>query len=111
MKVLSIVPALLLSASIAAPVAARPVVNITRGDMTSIRSCGDAYGPKDSVCYNRSLTGTVTFDGGRSGSRTVGRARRVLCLVPHPAGTERAELAAEFCPAVFSGDLAPAPFL
>ena len=111
MKVLSLVPALLLSASVAAPVAARPVVNITRGDMTAIRACGDAYAPQDSVCYNRSLTGTVTFRNGRQGSRTVGRARRVNCLVPHPAGTERAALANEFCPAVFSGDLAPAPFL
>ena len=111
MRVLSMLPALLLSASVAAPVAAKPVVNITRGDATSIRSCGDAYGPKRSVCYNRSLTGTVTFDGGNSGSRTTSRARRVRCLVPHPAGTERAALADEFCPAVLRGDLAPAPFL
>ena len=113
MKVLSIIPALLVGASVVAPVSAAPVVNVTRGEATSIRACGDAYMNFDSVCYNRRIEATVSFENENLKDRTraVGRARRVRCAVPHPAGTERAALAVEFCPAVYSGDLAPAPFL
>ena len=112
MKVLSIIPALAVGLAVASPVMARPVVEVTRGGATAIRACGDAYAERDSVCYNRILTVTTTvLDGRAEASLEIGRARRVRCDVQHPANTERAALAAEFCPAVEDGSLAPAPFL
>lgn len=101
-----------LAALFASPVLASPEVSITRGGATAIRACGDVGQPFDSVCYNRIATvTTVVLDGRAEASREIERARRVRCDLPHPAGTERAALASEFCPSVSDGSLAPAPFL
>ncbi len=85
---------------------------IVRGDAYAIRSCGDAYGPRVDVCYNQDTTGEV-FPLSRGIGLTIDRTRvvRVSCDRPHAANTTRGEVAAEFCPQVEAGTLAPAPFL
>ena len=85
---------------------------VVRGDAYAIRSCGDAYGPRVDVCYNQDTTGEV-FPLSRGIGLTIDRTRvvRVSCDRPHAANTTRGEVAAEFCPQVEAGTLAPAPFL
>ena len=85
---------------------------VVRGDAYAIRSCGDAYGPRVDVCYNQDTTGEV-FPLSRGIGITIDRTRvvRVSCDRPHAANTTRGEVAAEFCPQVEAGTLAPAPFL
>ena len=100
-------------AAIAAPVDPGFGVNtIVRGEAYAIRSCGDAYGPREDVCYNQDTNGEV-FPFSRSIGIEVDRTRvvRVDCDARHARGTTRGEVAAEFCPAVEAGTLAPAPFL
>ena len=85
---------------------------IVRGEAYAIRSCGDAYGPREDVCYNQDTDGEV-FPLSRGIGITVDRTRvvRVDCDARHARNTTRGEVAAEFCPAVEAGTLAPAPFL
>ena len=115
MKSFALIPAALIAAT---PVSALQVDpgfsqgTITRGPAYAIRSCGDAYGPRVDVCYNEALTGEV-FPLSRGVGLEVERYRtvRVACDRPHAEGTRRGDIAAEFCPAVDAGTLAPAPFL
>jgi|TARA_B100000073_G_scaffold283702_1_gene244791 hypothetical protein len=88
------------------------VNTIVRGEAYAIRSCGDAYGPRVDVCYNQDTTGSI-FPFSRNIGISVDRTRvvRVACDRPHAEGTTRGEVAAEFCPQVEAGTLAPAPFL
>ena len=90
---------------------AAPNVVLTRGDAFAIRSCpinGELVG----LCYNQAynLSGTE-----RTADQLVNvsteRVVELNCERPHAAKTERGELAAEFCPQVLDGSLAPAPFL
>ena len=100
-------------AAFAAPVDPGFGVNtIVRGEAFAIRSCGDAYGPRVDVCYNQNTTGEIV-PFSRGIGLTVDRTRtvRVACDKPHAAKTTRGEVAAEFCPQVEAGTLAPAPFL
>ena len=86
---------------------------IVRGEAYAIRACGDAYGPREDVCYNQNTTGSV-FPFSRNIGIEVNRTRvvRVDCDRRLRAdGTTRGEVAAEFCPQVEAGTLAPAPFL
>ena len=85
---------------------------IVRGEAYAIRSCGDAYGPREDVCYNQNTSGEI-FPFSRGIGLTVDRTRvvRVDCDARHARGTTRGEVAREFCPAVEAGTLAPAPFL
>mgnify|MGYP001315222825 CR=1 FL=1 len=87
---------------------------ITRGEAYAIRSCGDAYGPKDDVCYNQNTTGEV-FPLSRGIGLTVDRTRvvRINCSigVDRSDKTTRGQVATEYCPQVAAGTLAPAPFL
>ena len=103
------------SSAIAAPVYIGPSVDISRGDAFAIRSCGDAYGAFDSVCYNQTTTSTLSiFDVPVAPiTRTVERVHRVRCDVPVDRNdkTTRGQVALEFCPAVNAGVLNPAPFL
>ena len=112
MKAFAIIPALLLSASSvsAAPVDAgfgQVPVSIDRTGAASIRSCAEEFGGEyTAVCYNQTTTANV---GERE--RATERVVRVRCDVPRAAVTTRGQVAAEFCPAVRDGTLAPAPFL
>ena len=86
---------------------------IVRGEAYAIRSCGDAYGPREDVCYNQNTTGEV-FPFSRGVGLTVNRTRvvRLDCdRRVHADDTTRGEVAREFCPQVEAGTLAPAPFL
>ena len=86
---------------------------IVRGDAYAIRACGDAYGPREDVCYNQNTTGEV-FPFSRSIGIEVDRTRvvRLDCdRRVHADDTTRGEIAREFCPQVEAGTLAPAPFL
>ena len=101
------------SSALALPIdPAFPQGQIVRGDAYAIRSCGDAYGPRVDVCYNQDTTGEV-FPFSRGIGITVDRTRtvRVACDKPHAENTTRGEVAAEYCPQVEAGTLAPAPFL
>ena len=100
-------------ASIAAPVdPGFSQGTITRGDAFAIRSCGDAYGPREDVCYNQTTSGEVfPFSRGVGIEVTRNRVVRVDCDRRHVGSSTRAEIGREFCPAVEAGTLAPAPFL
>ena len=112
MKALAIIPALMLGAT---SVSAAPVdpgfsqvpVTVNRSGAAVIRSCAEEFGGDyTAVCYNQTTTVAV---GERE--RATERVVRVRCDVPHAASTTRGQVAAEFCPAVRAGTLAPAPFL
>ena len=99
----------------AAPNYIGPSIDITRGDAFAIRSCGDAYGALDSVCYNQTTTTALSiFDVPVAPIyRTVTRTVRVKCDTEFDRSdkTTRGQVAAEFCPQVEAGALDPAPFL
>ena len=112
MKALAIIPALLLGAT---SVSANGLdssygqvpVSIDRTGAAVIRACAEEFGGEyTAVCYNQTTTVGV-------GEREVATERvvRVSCDVPRAAATTRGAVAAEFCPAVRAGTLAPAPFL
>lgn len=90
---------------------AAPNVVLTRGDAFAIRSCpidGEYIG----LCYNQAynLSGTS-----RTADQLVNvsteRVVELNCERRHAAKTQRGALAAEFCPQVLDGTLAPASFL
>ena len=114
MKSLAIIPALLIGATSvsAAPVDpgfGQHVITVNRSGAATIRACAEDFGgPYSAVCYNQ--TTTVSVDGGRF-KRSTERVVRVSCDVPHTSATTRGQVAAEFCPLVLEGTLAPAPFL
>jgi hypothetical protein len=111
MKALLIIPALLLGAtSVSAGVDSdfgQVPVSIDRSGAASIRSCAEEFGGDyTAVCYNQTTTVAV---GERE--RATERVVRVRCDVPRATVTTRGAVAAEFCPQVRAGILAPAPFL
>ena len=90
----------------AAPAAMGQSVNveINRGDATNIRSCqSETGGSFDDVCYNR-VTSSLFWLGPLPTpvSRTRERVTQLNCdrRVDYKAGTDRAAIAAEFCPKV-----------
>ena len=112
MKALALLP---IAALISAPVSAASVdpgfsqvpVTVSRSGAAVIRSCAEEFGGDyTAVCYNQTTKVAV---GQRE--RATERVVRVRCDVPHAASTTRGQVAAEFCPAVRAGTLAPAPFL
>ena len=87
---------------------AAPNLEVTRGEAFAIRSCpinGEFVG----LCYNQAwdVIGTEYELVNISTERVV----QLNCERPHSTQTKRGELAAEFCPQVLDGSLAPAPFL
>ena len=112
MKSLAIIPALLIGATSvsAAPVDtgfSQHVITVNRSGAATIRACAEEFGGDyTAVCYNQ----TTTVSGERF-ERSTERVVRVSCDVPHSAVTTRGQVAAEFCPLVLEGTLAPAPFL
>ena len=77
---------------------------ISRGDATNIRSCqSETGGSFDSVCYNR-VTSSLFWLGPLPTpiSRTRERVTQLNCdrRVDYKAGTDRGDIAAEFCPKV-----------
>ena len=115
MKIFAIIPAALIAASPAMAGRVDPGFSqglITRGDAFAIRSCGDAYGVRNDVCYGQRTTGEV-FPFSRSVGIEVDRYHtvRVNCARRHTEKTTRGAVAREFCPQVEAGTLAPAPFL
>ena len=90
---------------------AAPNVVLTRGDAFAIRSC-PINGEYVGLCYNQAynLSGTR-----RTADQLVNvsteRVVELNCERRHSAKTERGKLAAEFCPQVLDGTLAPAAFL
>jgi len=113
MKILALIPAALMAASPAMAGRVDPGFSqsyITRGDAYAIRSCGDAYGIREDVCYNQVTSGVIDLRGiGIDFSRS--RVVRVDCDRRHGGKTTRGAVAREFCPQVEAGTLAPAPFL
>lgn len=90
----------------AAPAAMGQSVNveINRGDATNIRSCqSETGGSFDDVCYNR-VTSSLIWLGPLPTpiSRTRERVTQLNCdrRVDYKVGTDRAAIAAEFCPKV-----------
>ena len=116
MKALALIPAALLAAS---PVNAQGVdpgfsqSTINRGPAYAIRSCArEAYGPFVDVCYNEVISGEwFPFSRGVGLDYERYATRQVACDRPHSLDTRRGQIAAEFCPLVDAGVLAPAPFL
>ena len=77
---------------------------ISRGDATNIRSCQSEFGGSfDDVCYNR-VTSSLFWLGPLPTpiSRTRERVTQLNCdrRVDYKAGTDRGDIAAEFCPKV-----------
>ena len=77
---------------------------ISRGDATNIRSCqSETGGSFDSVCYNR-VTSSLFWLGPLPTpiSRTRERVTQLNCdrRVDYKAGTDRGDIAREFCPQV-----------
>jgi len=103
--------ALSATASIAVPVdpGFSQGTSLTLGDATSIRACAEEFGGAyTAVCFNRVNTLTVgPF------TRDTERVVRVACdrRFPRTDKTTRGRVAAEYCPQVEAGTLAPAPFL
>ena len=77
---------------------------ISRGDATNIRSCQSEFGGSfDDVCYNR-VTSSLFWLGPLPTpiSRTRERVTQLNCdrRVDYKVGTDRGDIAAEFCPKV-----------
>lgn len=94
------------AAAFAAPAAMGQSVNveISRGDATNIRSCQSEFGGSfDDVCYNR-VTSSLIWLGPLPTpiSRNKERVTQLNCdrRVEYKAGTDRGDIAAEFCPQV-----------
>ena len=91
----------------AAPAVSQSVTKeITRGDATNIRSCQSEFGGQfDDVCYNRITSGLFWLGPLPTPvSVTKERVTQLNCdrRVEYKAGTDRAAIAAEFCPKVGS---------
>lgn len=89
----------------AAPAVSQSVTKeITRGDATNIRSCQSEFGGSfDDVCYNRITSGLFWLGPLPTPvSVTKERVTQLNCdrRVEYKAGTDRAAIAAEFCPKV-----------
>lgn len=111
MKALLAIPALFALATPSVAGTIEPSITYERGAPTAIRSCGDAYGPRDSVCYNQIRSTKVGFSGVTWFEREVNPAVRVRCRDRFVVDGVRAQVAREYCPLVDAGLLAPAPFL
>ena len=92
--------------ALAAPAAMGQSVTaeISRGDATNIRSCQSEFGGSfDDVCYNR-VTSSLVWLGPLPTpvSRTRERVTQLNCdrRVDYKVGTDRGDIAAEFCPKV-----------
>ncbi len=77
---------------------------ISRGDATNIRSCQSEFGGSfDDVCYNR-VTSSLFWLGPLPTpiSRTRERVTQLNCdrRIDYKAGTDRGDIAREFCPQV-----------
>jgi hypothetical protein len=116
MKALALIPAALLAATPVTAASIQPAASITRGDATAIRSCREVYGgPFTAVCYGQKTEGSVSILDVPvlpitwTNTRTV----RVSCESRIPWGDKstRGQVVREFCPRVWDGTLAPAPFL
>ena len=116
MKALAIIPAALIAAAPANAYVVDPGFSqgsINRGPAYAIRSCArEAYGPRVDVCYNEVISGEwFPFSRGVGLDYERSRVRQVACDRRHSLETRRGKIAAEFCPQVEAGTLAPAPFL
>ena len=114
--------ALAATAALAAPAASRPVDSgfaqnsLSTGNTFAIRSCQKQLnGPFSYLCYNQATQINVAKLGPvplTPFTVTKERSVRVNCLnIPRSDKSTRGQLAAEFCPQVRKGTLAPAPFL
>ena len=111
MKALLAIPALFAMATPSVAGTIEPSITYERGAPTSIRACGDAYMPFDSVCFNQVRSTKVGFGGVTWFEREVNPAIRVRCRDSFVVDGVRAQVAREYCPQVEAGTLAPAPFL
>ena len=115
MKALALIPAALLAATpvnaVVDPGFSQSTIN--RGPAYAIRACArEAYGPFVDVCYNEVISGEwFPFSRGVGLDYERYATRQVACDRPHSLDTRRGQIAAEFCPLVDAGVLAPAPFL
>ena len=91
---------------------ANPFEDLIREEPQDIRACGDAFGPREDVCYGQHVKGELfPFSRGVGIDVDHYKTVRVSCSLPHVTGTTRGNIAKEYCPDVRAGFLAPAPFL